>query len=137
MYNNKKLGGILIESKLNNNSYIFNVGIGLNVNENYFDFPKGIQNSSISLKEIKKHPIQREPLLASILNTLDMHIDNRDDNLLIKDWMSSCNHINKNVKFKYQDHLISGIFKLINNKGQAVISHNKKYLEYDGAISIL
>ena len=59
MYENKKIGGVLIESKLAHKSCILNIGIGLNVNESKFDFPEELQNSSISLKEIKGHPIQK------------------------------------------------------------------------------
>jgi BirA family biotin operon repressor/biotin-[acetyl-CoA-carboxylase] ligase len=137
MFNNKKLGGILIESKIKNNAYFFNVGIGLNVNEDNFDFPKHLQKNSISLKEIKGHPIQREPLLASILNELDSYIEKKNDDNLIQDWMNYCIHINQDVEFKYKGEKVNGIFKLINNKGQAVIKHNNNYIEYDGAITIL
>ena len=68
IFNKKKLGGILIESRKNNDTYTFNFGIGLNVNET--NFPSELKNSSTSLKEIKGQVIQREPLLAFILNEL-------------------------------------------------------------------
>jgi len=137
MYKNKKLGGVLIESKLNNNSYIFNIGIGINVNEHLLDFPLELQASSISLREISGTPIQREPLLGYILNELDSYINNKDEDALVHDWMNFCMHINKPIEFKNQDTTINGIFKFINDKGQAIISHNKEYIKYDGAIRLV
>ena len=137
MYKNKKLGGILIESKLNNNTYIFNIGIGINVNEQLSDFPFDLQSSSISLREIKGSPIQREPLLGYILNELDNYINNKDEDILIHDWMNYCMHINKPIKFKNENHVVNGIFKMINDKGQAVILHDKEYIEYNGAIRLV
>ena len=45
MYKNKKLAGILIESKISklNDKKIFNIGLGINVNEHYLDFPHELQ----------------------------------------------------------------------------------------------
>ena len=73
---NKKVAGILIESKGNNNRRLLNIGIGINVNGYAQDFPESIKNSSITLQEIYDKPIQREPLLACILNELDNLIEN-------------------------------------------------------------
>ena len=110
MYKNKKVGGVLIESKLNNEKSIFNIGIGLNVNESKFDFPDTIKDNINSLKEIKGAPIQREPLLASILNELDRLINDLDRIELINYWIKSCNHINKEVSFIFENKNVFGIF---------------------------
>ena len=136
MYENKKLGGILIESKMNDQA-ILNIGLGLNVNENSIDFPPELQKKSISLKEIKGYPIQREPLLASIFNALDFLIENIDASTIIEYWMNHCSHKDKKVEFINNQNSISGIFKNINQKGQAVINYNNKYIEYDGVINII
>ena len=61
----------MIESKINNNSNILNIGIGLNVNDDIFGYPKDLKNNVISLREIIGKPIQRELLLAFILNELE------------------------------------------------------------------
>lgn len=137
MYNNKKVGGVLIESKLNNQISIFNIGIGLNVNDSEFDFPSSIKDTVTSLKEIKGSPIQREPLLASILNELDKLINNLDISELINYWINSCNHINKEVLFKFEDKNSTGVFMGINDLGQAQIQFNNKIIEYNNPISII
>ena len=97
MYENKKIGGILIESKMNDQA-ILNIGLGLNVNEDSIDFPSDLQKKSISLKEIKGYPIQREPLLASIFNALDLLIENIDTSTIIEYWMNHCSHKDKNLQ---------------------------------------
>lgn len=137
MYNDKKLGGILIESKKMNNKIILNVGIGINVNESYEDFPEDLRNTSISLREIVGHPIQREPLLAFILNELDKTIDNMETKFLIDKWMEYCIHKNKPISFNKNNETITGIFKYINEFGQAVINNDNDYINHDGAITLL
>ena len=137
MYNNKKLGGILIESKERDRKYILNIGIGINVNEEEEDFPIELRGKAVSLKIIAGHPIQREPLLGSIFNELDKLINNININNIINIWMDGCVHKNKTIKFKYKAKTILGIFESINNKGQAVINTNKKSIIYDGPIQIL
>lgn len=137
MYHNKKIGGILLESKYNKKALILNVGIGLNVNEDNIDFPIDIQSNCTSLKEIKGHPIQREPLLAFILNELDILINNLDIKYLIKIWTKSCMHINSNITFKDGEKIVTGVFKHINEKGEAVILHNNNNIAYSGMINLL
>ena len=136
MYSGKKVGGILIESK-KKKKYFFNIGIGLNINENIMDFPKELQSKSISLKEIQGYPIQREPLLAYIINELNILIKNPDTSYLVKEWTKYCCHNNSIVTFSYQNKQVEGIFKYINEKGQAVINLNKEYINFDGAVNIL
>ncbi len=137
MYNDKKLGGILIESRKINNKIFLNIGIGLNINELYQDFPDELCNTSISLREIKSHPIQREPLLAFILNELDLMIDNIEVKSIINQWMEYCIHKNKPISFYQNKVVVNGIFKYINEFGQAVINHNNDYITCDGAINVL
>ena len=137
MYNNKKLGGILIESQIIGNQIFLNIGIGLNINECSQDFPDTLSNTAISLREIAGHPIQREPLLACILNELDNMLDDIDTTFLINTWIDNCIHINKQVSFSKNNKPINGVFKTINEFGQAVINNNNDYMNYDGAIRVL
>ena len=136
MYSDKKIGGVLIESKLNNEKSIFNIGIGLNVNDSEFDFPDSIKSSTTSLKEIKGSPIQREPLLAFILNEIEIIINNLDNSKLIKLWIESCNHINKEVLFIFENKRINGVFMGVNDLGQALIKVENKIIEYNNPIFI-
>ena len=135
MYKNKKLGGILIESKGINKK--LNIGIGLNVNESYEDFPDDLREIAISLKEIIGYPIQREPLLAFILNELNDLIGFNDTQVIINSWIQYCIHKNKQISFSQNGIEINGIFESINEFGQALIKHDGKFVNYDGVINIL
>ena len=135
MYKNKKLGGILIESKGINKK--LNIGIGLNINESYEDFPDDLIDLAISLKEITGYSIQREPLLAFIFNELNNLIVSNDVELIIDNWMQYCIHKNKQISFTQNHKKIIGVFESINEFGQAIINNNGKSINYDGAINIL
>jgi BirA family biotin operon repressor/biotin-[acetyl-CoA-carboxylase] ligase len=137
MYNNLKVGGILIETKKYSEKYVFNVGIGINVNESSEDFCSSLNKKAISLKMISGKTIQRETLLASILNELYSIIQENNPSKIILEWEASCSHINKNVCFKYNQNNVRGLFQNINNNGQAVIKLNNKPVCYDGAIETL
>ena len=65
--NKKKIGGILIETK--HNSPFFVIGVGLNVNQQ--EMPVEIEKTASSIRIEKINPIQREPLLAFILNEFE------------------------------------------------------------------
>ena len=137
VYNNKKLAGILIESVKCDAGYLFNVGIGINVNEELQDFPPELIDHVTSLKIINNNTIQREPLLATMLNELDDLISNVDYGNICCDWMKYCSHINQNVQFKFNNEKISGVFTQINSNGQAVIEKESQKILYDGAVQVL
>ena len=133
-YNNKKLGGILIESKKNKSNFIFNIGIGINVNETIEDFPSYMQKNATSLKILSGKTVQRELLLAHILNSIDEKLYNIQESSIIKEWMKYCNHLDSEISVKHNGENIKGIFKQINKKGQAIISKNGENFIFDGPI---
>ncbi len=70
-FNNYKLSGILSESeKINDIFYIF-IGIGINVNNDIKDFKYLNLKNATTLKEIFNNEINREKLLADILNLFE------------------------------------------------------------------
>lgn len=120
MFNDCKVGGILIEKKRN----FLIVGIGINVNEDELNLE--INNKAISLKKILNHSIQREPLLAYILNNIEQAL-NTDNAITINMWLSLCNHINKKVTFHNSNHkIIEANFLTINTSGEAILNVNGK-----------
>merc|ERR1712113_868512 len=60
IYENKKIGGVLIESKILQKTTYLNIGFGINVNENEMDYIPNIKNNANSLKKIVGEEIQRE-----------------------------------------------------------------------------
>lgn len=136
LLNGKKLGGILIESKEINNIAHLCVGIGINVNVNPNDFPSEFRDKSISLISEKKQSIQREPLLAEILNNIEKnYLDNYE--LITKNWMKFCAHKNSIIRFHYGEKNISGKFIGINDLGFAQIEINDEIKTFPGGELII
>ncbi len=130
VYNYKKLGGILIEKRGDN----FIIGIGLNVNDS--DFDESIQNQACSIYSIIDRSVQREPLLAFILNDFEKLLNN-DMEEIIKKWESVCSHMNTFVKFHYSKNILEGDFLGLSKNGEAKIKINKKeHLFNSGVINI-
>ena len=127
VYNSKKLAGILIEQK----DQHFIIGIGINVNE--IEFPESIQNTTCSLSSILNYSIQREPLLAFILNHFENLLNDDMDNI-IKQWESSCNHMDSIVKFHSSNEIINAHFIGLNNNGSAKIKVDKKEMTANSGI---
>ena len=73
LVNNKKIGGVLIETRVVNNILIAVIGIGINVNESISDFPDDIKNTTTSLKIIVGEEFSREKVLAYILEKLEFN----------------------------------------------------------------
>ena len=118
MFDNNKIGGILIEQKKD----FLIIGIGINVNNS--DFNPKIKDNATSLRKILNHTIQREPLLAYIFNHIDQLL-NCENNTIIKTWISMCNHINKNINFHDSaNKILKAKFLTINNQGEAILNIN-------------
>ena len=131
---NKKICGILIETKKYNNITYLNIGLGINVNESDTDFPTEIKTKAISIKTIFNNEVQRELLLANILNSIDKLLITKDEKNIIDSWIKYCEHINKTIKIQYKETIIKAKFKTINYKGQAIFNYNNKDIVLNGTI---
>ena len=130
IYNAKKLGGILIEKKGN----YFIIGIGLNVNE--LTLEKSIKESTLSLRLILNRSIQREPLLAFILNHFE-NLLSQSLEAIIKEWESFCAHMHTSINFRQSNKLISAKFLGLNQYGEANIKiGTEKQVISSGAIEL-
>ena len=132
----KKIGGILCESKNINNVKTIVVGIGMNINEKVDDFPDNLRKKAISLSMVANKTFQRERVLANILNHIEKNLDLlKEKNLeLFKKWESFCNHINKEVTFHNNDINVKGRFLNISNEGNAIIEINNEEKTYSSGI---
>ena len=120
-FKNKKLGGILIESKITSETNNYAIGIGLNVNEVEDDFPEELNETATSIKTILGKSVQRELLLSYILNSIDKLMQEKNLNKLIKEYNSKCISVNQTVYINTDTEKKSVIFMGINDKGQALI----------------
>jgi len=114
VYNSKKIGGVLIENK----GDCLIIGVGLNVNEN--ELEESIQKTTLSLKLIINRSVQRELLLAFILNHFES-LMNQSLKSIIKEWESSCAHMETSINFHQSGKLISAKFLGLNQHGEATM----------------
>lgn len=127
-FKEKKLGGILCESKLAKNSVDqLVIGIGLNVNEIKDDFPKELKSSATSCKIITEKSLQREIIIAKMLYHIESQLKmiKDDTRTIINIWESYCNHINKPISFYFNKKKLDGVFIGLDASGQAIIKIDK------------
>ena len=127
--NGKKLGGILCESRIQGKSINWVVlGIGINVNETADDFENHISHSATSLYLEEGDFMQRERLLAAILNHLEVLLielsEDSESFDINKYWTPYCIHNKKNITFQEGGQIRQGRFTNIAKNGECVIEMN-------------
>ena len=133
--NKKKIGGILIETKnMHDDDYAI-IGIGLNINQQ--EIPQELASIASSLRIENSSPVQREPLLAFILNEFEK-LYNSNSQKLPTLWKKYCNHLNKKITFHQDDTVLEGSFIDIDNNGNAIINTDLEQISVStGILEIL
>lgn len=105
LLNGKKLAGILLERPAGANVVL---GVGLNVNQSRQEMPEGGTSLAIELG----HELEREPLLAAILNDLGNAYERADREgvgWIVPGWRSRSAMLGEAVAFHRDGALIRGI----------------------------
>ena len=136
MLNEKKMGGILIESKQIQNGLGVVVGVGLNINENAQDIPHTLRNNAISLTMFSRQTHSREQILSAILNEFETLYNNQMDSI-IPLWTDHCIHQDREVSFHSEKGKQQGIFQGISSLGHAEIQINGKTQTFPSGVIIL
>ena len=123
MLNQKKMGGILIESRTTNKGLGLVVGIGLNVNDSPDDFPNELNNKATSLFIYSGEEFKREIILSSILNEFE-NLYFHDLQNITSLWEKYCIHKNNTITFHNGEEFLQGEFQGITNSGYAQIKLN-------------
>ena len=126
---NKKIGGILCESKIKDKRIKkMIIGMGLNVNETVEEHPQDIQNYISTMYSITNHAHQRELIVAEFLNSFEKWMSKiKDERAKILDaWNVHCMHINKSISFFDKGKQKKGTFIGLNDEGYAKININGK-----------
>ena len=134
--NEKKMGGILIESKQIRNGLGVVVGVGLNINENAQDIPHTLRNNAISLAMFSKQTHSREQILSASLNEFETLYNNQMDSI-IPLWTDHCIHQDREVSFHSEKGKQQGIFQGISSLGHAEIQINGKTQTFPSGVIIL
>ena len=136
MLNEKKMGGILIESKQTGHGLGVVVGVGLNINENAQDIPHTLRNNAISLAMFSRQTHSREQILSAILNEFETLYNNQMDSI-IPLWTDHCIHQDREVSFHSEKGKQQGIFQGISSLGHAEIQINGKTQTFPSGMVIL
>ena len=136
MLNEKKMGGILIESKQTGHGLGVVVGVGLNINENAQDIPHTLRNNAISLAMFSRQTHSREQILSAILNEFEALYDTQMDSI-IPLWTDHCIHQDREVSFHSEKGKQQGIFQGISSLGHAEIQINGKTQTFPSGMVIL
>ena len=136
MLNNKKMGGILIESKQFQGRLSVVVGVGLNINEDIEDIPQALQDIANSVFIFSESKYSREEILSHILNEFET-LYNEPLDTIIHLWNSYCIHKGKEVSFHSEKGEQRGIFKGISPSGHAKIQSNGQTRTYPSGIVVL
>jgi len=124
MINNKKAGGILLESKADRNRVrLLSVGTGLNVNMSLNELGDLAQTAT-SLMSEKGEPIDRIGLLGVILAEMEKSYKillSGNKGVLIREWIRLNCTLGREVTAKGRDRIISGTAENITDDGGLVI----------------
>lgn len=127
LINGKKVSGILIESVSKGDKLErVIVGIGLNVNQTTFQGNYNIQPASI--KNEIGHSIEREMLLAELLNVFEEILEQIVTNpeWVLKEWKERCRMIGEKISITENNEVKNGIFDDIDEDGFLILKSNKK-----------
>ncbi|GAB6281821.1 MAG: biotin--[acetyl-CoA-carboxylase] ligase [Ignavibacterium sp.] len=136
---NKKIAGILIETSSQNDKIDDAVvGIGLNVNQT--SFQGDFKNEPTSIKLEFGQIVEREKLLAEILNNFEFMINEvkNNNNFILKEWREKCNMIGDKISIQQNDKIIDGIFYDIDENGFLLLKTGNDILTISsGDVTIL
>ncbi|MCJ7581000.1 MAG: biotin--[acetyl-CoA-carboxylase] ligase, partial [Candidatus Aminicenantes bacterium] len=126
LWEGKKLGGILSESSfIGNHLNHVVVGIGLNINHNKKDFPEGIRETSISLKQIKHKDVDKDLFLQNLWKVLeiwyDFYVQKKTDLIIASFMESSCYSPGQKLIALTDKGAVLGTFKRVDQRGGVVL----------------
>ncbi len=127
LVNGKKICGILLEST-SQGSKIERVviGVGLNVNQGLFQGNFNLEPTSVKLE--LGESVDREKLLAELLNTFEELIQKIDTNPdeIMKDWKDRCNLIGEKISVTEDGNTKYGIFDDLDEEGFLLLKTKNK-----------
>jgi len=136
---NKKIAGILTEATTDFESgSIQNIIIGIGINFNTFIFPEELSNIAGSIFKNEDSKINRNELIACILNEIMNIIENLDDCEIIEKYKEKSFLIGKNIIFNEKNIEIEGKVLGIDNEGHLLIETTSGFAKtlYAGEVSI-
>ena len=137
--NEKKIGGILCETKIENSKIkTMVIGVGVNVNESIAEHDKSIQKNLTTMLEVSKHPHQRELIVAEFINSFELWLNTLSvtPNQIIEAWLEKCMHLNERILFLQNEKILEGVFCGLDDNGFAKIEIDNK-VKYFNSIDLI
>ena len=120
--NNKKVVGILAESKTEKNSLSFVVvGFGINVNIPKGNFPEEIADIATSLSIESGREVSRVYLLQEVLKQIESRYLRLNDNGFLDEWKSLSATIGNQIQIEYPDSTRTGLATDIDENGALIV----------------
>lgn len=121
----KKVCGILAESQYRGETLTsLIIGIGCNVNQYPDEFPDQLRWPATSLAMEHGAPLDRNALIAGILNALETWYDSIQAGAvepMLAEWKTKCDHLNAPVRAVQDSGVVNGIFRDVTPEGAAQI----------------
>lgn len=124
----KKIAGILIENNLlKQEIYSSVIGIGLNVNQTFFETPHA---TSLALLTQQEH--HKDELLASLLESFEHYLFRKEDSdSLEKLYLKNLYRIEEPHFFEDKNGKFDGVIKGIDSLGKLIVQKEGKLQVYD------
>jgi BirA family biotin operon repressor/biotin-[acetyl-CoA-carboxylase] ligase len=129
LWNQRKVCGILCEAQISpktNSTQLDYVvaGIGINVNQQTYDFHPDLSRRAISLRMITGHAFERQKVFLDLVSRLERNLlMNLPQNLspLLSRWRLFCAELGKSVHLRQGHEMITGVFENIGTGGELIL----------------
>lgn len=125
VFKDKKLGGILTETKTSHDKILFAVtGTGINVNMRANDFPDYLQDSSTSLLNETGICYSRAPIIRDILNEMDIRysiLKSSGRDRILAEWKELSSTLGRKVLVKTDTGQTEGLAEAIDDNGLLIL----------------
>lgn len=128
LVDNKKICGILLEGKMNNNSKMIVIGIGININQTTFN--EDINHLTTSLKKELNEDFDINLLTLELAEILVNDIEEflNGSNIFLDYIKSNLYGINKQIEYTRNNTLCEGIILDIHTDGRLIVKENDQIL---------
>lgn len=128
LVDNKKICGILLEGKMNNNSKMIVIGIGININQKNFN--EDINHLTTSLKKELNKDFDINLLTLELAEILVNDIEEflNGSNIFLDYIKSKLYGLNKQIEYTRNNTLCEGTILDIHNDGRLIVKENDQIL---------
>lgn len=130
VYEERKLGGILIESRVRGKRARAVCGIGVNVNQTVF--PDEIAEAATSLSLLAGAPVDRSRLLAAIIDALNRHLSYADPSQRIASYTARCRTVGRAITFQAGGERRRGRAVGVDEHGRLLVEMDGRVLAFSG-----